>query len=155
MSFNKVILLGNVGKDPTVNSNGNGKIGSISVATTRRYKANGERQEETEWHYVTVFGPQAEFTEKYVRKGSQILVEGRLRTRKWEANDGSTKYRTEIVCENISFVGGTNKSANSQDGRAEYKRQSSYDKSQQHRPMPVNNGITDQFGNRMDEDIPF
>lgn len=155
MSFNRVILMGNVGRDPEVNDRGNGKVGTISLATTRRYKdTNGERQEETEWHQVTVFGHQAEFTERYVKKGAMLLIEGRLRTRKWQTEDGQQRSRTEIICESIQFAGKPVSTGTTEEARKEYRqqapRQSAYQANAAHRPMPINNGIGE-----MDEDIPF
>jgi len=107
-SVNKVILLGNVGRDPEVRYSANGDaIANLSIATTERWKdkASGEMQEKTEWHRLSVFGRKAEVISEYVRKGSSLFVEGRLQTRKWTDKDGNDKYTTEIVVDNFQFVG--------------------------------------------------
>jgi single-strand DNA-binding protein len=104
-SVNKVILIGNVGKDPEVRRLQNGDpVVSLSLATseTWRDKASGERKEKTEWHRVVVFGEGlARIAEQYVRKGSKLYVEGKLQTRKWTDKDGVEKYSTEIVLDNF------------------------------------------------------
>ena len=100
-SVNKVILIGNLGRDPEVRSTQDGaKIVQLSVATSENWrdKASGERKEKTEWHRVVIFNDRlAEVAEKYLRKGSKIYVEGQLQTRKWTDKDGAEKYTTEVV----------------------------------------------------------
>jgi single-strand DNA-binding protein len=100
-SVNKVILIGNLGRDPEVRSTQDGmKIVQLSVATSEswRDKASGERKDKTEWHRVVIFNDRlAEVAEKYLRKGSKVYVEGQLQTRKWTDKDGAEKYTTEIV----------------------------------------------------------
>lgn len=100
-SVNKVILVGNLGRDPEVRSTQDGmKIVQLSVATSEswRDKASGERKDKTEWHRVVIFNDRlAEVAEKYLRKGSKIYVEGALQTRKWTDKDGAEKYTTEVV----------------------------------------------------------
>src|SRR3954451_15143919 len=106
---NKVILVGNLGRDPEVRSLPSGQpVASFSVATSRRYKdREGQRQEQTEWHNVVCFGRQAEIAGQYLTKGKQVFVEGRIQTRSWDdKNSGEKKYRTEIVCENFQMLGG-------------------------------------------------
>ena len=106
---NKVILVGNLGRDPEVRSLPSGQpVASFSVATSRRFKdRDGQRQEQTEWHNVVCFGKQAEIAAQYLTKGKQIFVEGRIQTRSWDdKNTGEKKYRTEIVCENFQMLGG-------------------------------------------------
>lgn len=107
-SVNKVILLGNLGRDPeTRYSPDNAAITNVSIATTRRYKdSSGQQQEETEWHRVVFFGRLAEIAGEYLRKGRPVYVEGRLRTRKWQDKEGNDKYTTEIVAENMQLLGG-------------------------------------------------
>lgn len=100
-SVNKVILVGNVGRDPEARfaQNGN-KVVNLSIATSESWKdkASGERKEKTEWHRVICFNDRiADVLEKYVRKGSKIYLEGSLQTRKWTGNDGAEKYTTEVV----------------------------------------------------------
>ncbi len=99
-SVNKVILIGNLGRDPEVRSMQNGgKVANISIATseTWRDKASGERKEKTEWHRVVIFGNLAEIAEKYLKKGSKVYVSGSLQTRKWTDQSGAEKYTTEVV----------------------------------------------------------
>jgi single-strand DNA-binding protein len=100
-SINKVILVGNLGKDPEVRSAQDGsKIVSFSVATSEswRDKVSGERKDRTEWHRVVVFNPNlAEICEKYLHKGSKVYVEGQLQTRRWQDQSGIEKYTTEVI----------------------------------------------------------
>ena len=100
-SVNKVIIVGNLGRDPEVRSFPNGgKVVNLSIATseTWRDKASGERKERTEWHSVAIFNePLAKIAEQYLRKGSTVYIEGQLETRKWQDQSGADKYTTEVV----------------------------------------------------------
>ena len=104
-SVNKVILVGNLGKDPEVRRMTSGEpVVNLSVATSEswRDKASGERKEKTEWHRVVIFNKNlAEVAEKYLRKGAKVYVEGQLQTRKWTDKDGAEKYSTEVVLQNF------------------------------------------------------
>jgi single-strand DNA-binding protein len=104
-SVNKVILVGNLGKDPEVRRTTSGDpIVNLSIATSEswRDKASGERKEKTEWHRVVIFNKNlAEVAEKYLRKGSKVYVEGQLQTRKWTDKDGAERYSTEVVLQNF------------------------------------------------------
>lgn len=104
-SVNKVILVGNLGKDPEVRRMTSGDpVVNLSIATSEswRDKASGERKEKTEWHRVVIFNKNlAEVAEKYLRKGSKVYVEGQLQTRKWTDKDGAEKYSTEVVLQNF------------------------------------------------------
>ena len=105
---NKVILVGNLGRDPEVRSTTSGQpVATFSLATNRRWNdRQGNRQEETEWHQIVCWGRQAEVAGEYLRKGKQIYVEGRIQTRSWDDRQtGEKKYRTEIVCENFQMLG--------------------------------------------------
>jgi single-strand DNA-binding protein len=106
-SVNKVIIIGNLGRDPeTRYMPDGGAITNISVATTDKWKdKNGEMQEKTEWHRVAFFGKLAEIAGEYLKKGSQVYVEGRLQTRKWQDKDGQDKYTTEIVANQMQMLG--------------------------------------------------
>jgi single-strand DNA-binding protein len=106
-SVNKVIIIGNLGRDPeTRYMPEGGAITNISVATTESWKdKNGEKQEKTEWHRVAFFGKLAEIAGEYLKKGSQVYVEGRLQTRKWQDKDGQDKYMTEIVANQMQMLG--------------------------------------------------
>lgn len=107
--INKVILVGNLGNDPEVKYMPSGSaVANVSLATTDtwRDKQSGDRQERTEWHRVVFFGRLAEIAGEYLRKGSQIYVEGRLQTRKWQGQDGQDRYTTEIVANDMQMLGG-------------------------------------------------
>jgi single-strand DNA-binding protein len=106
-SVNKVILVGNLGRDPeTRYTAGGDPITNISIATTDSWKdKNGEKQEKTEWHRVAFFGKLAEIAGEYLKKGSQVYVEGRLQTRKWQDKEGQDKYTTEIVADRMQMLG--------------------------------------------------
>ena len=105
-SYNKVIIVGNLGRDPEVRSMQSGdKVANLSIATSERWRdREGNSQERTEWHRVAIFGRVAEIAEKYLRKGSKVLVEGRLQTRKWQDQSGQDRFTTEVV---VSGFGGS------------------------------------------------
>ncbi|GAB6846716.1 single-stranded DNA-binding protein [Paraburkholderia kururiensis] len=108
-SVNKVILVGNLGADPEVRYLPSGDaVANIRLATTDRYKdrASGEMKEATEWHRVAFFGRLAEIVSEYLKKGSSVYIEGRIRTRKWQAQDGTDRYSTEIVADQMQMLGG-------------------------------------------------
>lgn len=108
MSVNKAILVGRLGSDPEVRSTQSGtSVANMSLATNRYWKdQSGQRQEETEWHRVVVFGRLAETCGEYLSKGRQIYVEGRLQTNEWEDRDGVERRTTEIVANNVQFLSG-------------------------------------------------
>ncbi len=105
---NKVILIGNLGKDPEVRYLDNGvAVANFSLATTENYKnKEGERVSQTEWHNIVLWRGLAEVAEKWLKKGSSVYVEGKIRTRKWEDKDGNTRYSTEILGDNMTMLGG-------------------------------------------------
>ncbi len=108
MSLNKVMLIGNVGKDPEVRHLDSGvATTTITLATSETYtdKTSGQRVTNTEWHNVVLWRQLAELAEKYIRKGSQIFVEGKIRTRSWDDKDGQKRYTTEIVADNVRLLG--------------------------------------------------
>lgn len=113
MSVNKVILIGHLGADPEMRYTQSGTaVGNLRIATNETWTdKSGQRQERTEWHRVVTFGRTAENVGKYLKKGRQIYVEGRLQTRDWEDRDGNKRYTTEIVASNITFLGGGGKGA--------------------------------------------
>jgi single-strand DNA-binding protein len=107
-SVNKVILVGNLGRDPETRYMPDGAaITNVSVATSFAWtdKASGEKKEETEWHRIVFRGKLAEIAGEYLKKGSQVYVEGRLRTRKWQDKDGQDRYTTEVVAERMQMLG--------------------------------------------------
>ena len=108
--INKVILIGNVGQDPEVrytgDANNGAKVATIRLATTERYRdRSGNLQEHTEWHSVVVWRNQADVVEKYVRKGTQLYIEGRLRTRSWDDQNGNKRYATEVMADTLQLLG--------------------------------------------------
>ena len=145
-SVNKVTLIGNLGRDPEIRYSQQGlAVCNFSIATTDYWtdKNSGERQEQTEWHRIVAFGKQAETLEKYLSKGSQVYVEGKLQTRKWE-KDGQDHYTTEIVVSNFQFLGGKGEQGQQQ-SQSQPKQQDNQAQSQGHQgqgPIP-------------DDDIPF
>jgi single-strand DNA-binding protein len=112
-SVNKAILIGNLGADPEVRYlPSNDAITNIRIATTEQWKdKGGEKQERTEWHRVVFFGKLAEIAGEYLKKGSQVYVEGRIQTRKWQDKDGQDRYTTEIVAEKMQMLGARGSSA--------------------------------------------
>jgi len=106
-SVNKVILVGNLGKDPEIRyTNGSVPVASFSLATTEYYKdKNGNRQEITEWHNIVAWRNLAELAEKYLKKGKQVYVEGKIRTRNWDDKDGNKRYTTEVIADNFVLLG--------------------------------------------------
>ena len=117
MSFNRVFIMGNVGGDPEVRSvQGGAKVANLRVATSEKYKdRSGNAVENTEWHNVVVWNKPAEFVEQYVRKGSLVLVEGKLTTRQWTDQQGQKRYSTEVKCESIQLIGGPKKNERDDD----------------------------------------
>eukprot|EP01029_Cantina_marsupialis_P028607 TRINITY_DN776756_c0_g1_i1.p1 TRINITY_DN776756_c0_g1~~TRINITY_DN776756_c0_g1_i1.p1 ORF type:complete len:109 (-),score=24.37 TRINITY_DN776756_c0_g1_i1:24-350(-) len=103
MSLNKVTLIGHVGANPEINEANGKKVANLSLATTETFKKGEEKVEETEWHRLVVWGKLAEIVEQYIKKGSHIYIEGRLRTRSWE-QDEIKRYTTEIIVSEIKFL---------------------------------------------------
>lgn len=120
-SVNKVIILGNLGRDPEMRYTPSGSaICNLRVATTRNWKNkdSGERVEETEWHSVVMYDRQAEIAGEYLRKGRPVYIEGRLKTRKWQDKDGNDRYTTEIVGETMQLLGGRDEAGGGGGGRS-------------------------------------
>ena len=138
-SINKVILVGNLGRDPEVRYTQNGNaVANLNLATNEVWNdKSGQRQERTEWHRIVVWGKQAEIAKEYLSKGRQIYVEGSLQTRQWEDKDGQKRYTTEIRCQRFVMLGGRG------EGRSE-----SVGGSEPEPEMPPDMSYSD-------EDIPF
>jgi single-strand DNA-binding protein len=103
---NKVILIGNLGKDPELRYTQNGTaVANFTLATTDSWTKDGETQERTEWHTIVAWAKLAEICGQYLTKGRQVYIEGRIQTRKWEDRDGNTRYTTEIVAQNMQMLG--------------------------------------------------
>lgn len=105
MSINKVIIIGRLGKDPEVRSAGNATLANFSIATTESWKdkSTGEKKQVTEWHNIVVWKQLAEIASKYLHKGDQVYIEGKLKTRSWE-KDGITRYATEIIGDTLTML---------------------------------------------------
>ncbi len=124
--INKVILVGNLGQDPEVRYMPNGNaVTNMTIATTESWndKQTGERQEKTEWHRVVMFRKLAEIAGEYLKKGSQVYIEGKLQTRKWQDNNGNDRYTTEIVANEMQMLG-------SRAGGGQYQNQGQNNQSQ-------------------------
>ncbi|MGK4442653.1 single-stranded DNA-binding protein [Yersinia enterocolitica] len=163
--INKVILVGNLGKDPEVRYMPNGgAVASITLATSEswRDKATGEQKEKTEWHRIVLFGKLAEVAGEYLRKGSQVYIEGALQTRKWQDQSGQDRYTTEVVVN----VGGTmqmlgGKQSDSQGAQSQGRQQSGPQHNQQQWGQQHAQGQqqathqTNEPPMDFDDDIPF
>ncbi|OGT78596.1 MAG: single-stranded DNA-binding protein [Gammaproteobacteria bacterium RIFCSPLOWO2_02_FULL_56_15] len=148
--INKVILVGNLGNDPDVRyTAGGAAIANISVATTESWKdkETGEQQDKTEWHRVVFFGRLAEIVAEYLRKGSQVYVEGRLQTRKWQDKEGHDRYTTEIVAGEMQMLGGR--------GGGGGQNLDQTPDSSQARPGNNRQNATPPAEDFVDDDIPF
>jgi single-strand DNA-binding protein len=148
---NKVILVGNLGKDPETRYMPSGSaVTNLTLATSESWKdkQTGEAQERTEWHKIAMFGRLAEIAAEYLRKGSQVYIEGKLRTRKWQDKEGKDRYTTEIVADEMQMLG-------SKGGGAGASAPPAASGSQQ-RPAAVNDSV-DSGGppGDFDDDIPF
>ena len=140
---NKVILVGNLGKDPEVRYMPNGNaVANITLATTESWKdkTSGEQQEKTEWHRIVMFRRLGEIAGEYLKKGSQVYIEGKLQTRKWQDNTGNDRYTTEIVANEMQMLGGRGGG-----GSASFSQDSA---PAQSAPQPAAAG-------EFDDDIPF
>ena len=144
MSVNKVILLGRAGQDAQVRMVGENKVATFSLATTEKYKDSktNEWKENTEWHNIVCWRHTADIAEKYITKGKEIYIEGKLRTRSWEDQSGNKKYVTEIVAETVQLLG-------KPEGHAAPQPATSYaPQRQQSKPLPP-------MGDPDDGDLPF
>jgi len=119
-SINKVILIGNLGRDPEVRYTTSGTaVANFTLATTDRWSdsASGERKEKTEWHRIVVWAKQAEIAGEYLRKGKQVYVEGSLQTREWTDRDGNKRYTTEVNCRNFQMLGSRQDAGHTPEGQ--------------------------------------
>ena len=157
-SVNKVILIGNLGRDPEVRTFQNGgKVVNLRIATSENWKDRntGERREKTEWHSVAIFAePLGRVAEQYLRKGSKVYLEGQLETRKWQDQSGADRYSTEVVLRpyrsELTMLDGRGESGGAGGGSPSYDdRGGDYGTSRQ--PEPAGGG----FGGEIDDEIPF
>jgi single-strand DNA-binding protein len=119
--INKAIIVGNLGQDPELrHTSGGTAVCNFSVATSRKYKAKDETwKEDTQWHKIIVWGKQGESCAEYLSKGRQVYVEGRIENRSWEDKEGNKRYTTEIVADNVKFLGGKDGGGGKSGGRGE------------------------------------
>ncbi len=162
MSVNKVILVGNLGQDPEIKyTSNNDAICTLSIATseTRKDKQTGEKKQTTEWHRVVFFGDLAEIAGKWLKKGSTVYIEGKLRTRKWQDQQGNDRYTTEILSDTLRMIGGkkegsdTEESAQSQQPTPTYKNKEEYERAKVE--ASKNMSSQPQSASFEDDDIPF
>lgn len=161
-SVNKVILVGNLGRDPEVRYSPDGAaICNVSIATTSQWKDknSGERREETEWHRVVFYNRLAEIAGEYLKKGRSVYVEGRLKTRKWQDKDtGQDRYATEVVADQMQMLGGRGDSMSDGGYDAPASRPSRPAPQQQQsapqQPQRQQSSMAPNFAD-MDDDIPF
>jgi len=163
-SVNKVILVGNLGRDPEVRYSPEGAaICNMSIATTSSWKdkATGEKREETEWHRVVMYNRLAEIAGEYLKKGRPVYLEGRLKTRKWQDKDtGADRYSTEVVADQMQMLGGREDGGGASYGGGGYNDAPSRPQQQRapaQRPAPQQRPAPSQAANLadMDDDIPF
>lgn len=148
--INKVILVGNLGADPETRYMPSGKpVTNIRIATSESWtdRQSGDKQERTEWHAVVLFEKLAEISAEYLRKGSQVYIEGSLRTRKWQDKEGKDRYTTEIVARDMQMLGGRG-GAGSSGGGGEYAERKPVERNAP--PAAAETSDTD-----FDDDIPF
>lgn len=153
-SVNKVILLGNLGRDPELRFMPNGDaVCNFSIATTDSWKDKaGEKQERTEWHNIVMYRKLAEIAGEYLKKGSSIYVEGRLQTRKWQTKEGQDRYTTEVIADSMQMLGGRNSAVQSDKSSDEnFNQGSSPIKNQANTSNESSPTSFDEF----EDDIPF
>ena len=151
-SVNKVIIVGNLGKDPETRYAPSGDaVTNIVVATTETWKdkASGEKREATEWHRVVFFGKLAEIAGQYLKKGSQVYLEGKLKTRKWQDKDGQDRFTTEINADEMKMLGSKG-DGQQQEGQRPQQTQQRPPANTQRQPQGPAGGFSD-----FDDDIPF
>ena len=151
MSLNKVMLLGRLGRDPELKNLPNGNaVCNMTVATSESWMKDGQKQEKTEWHRVVVYGKVAENCSKYLHKGSQVYLEGKIQTRSWDDQNGGKKYATEVIAQTVQFLDG--KPKNDQQGNYQQPAQPQQPRQpqqpQQHNSRPPQEDYTAN-------DIPF
>lgn len=147
MSVNKVILVGNLGKNPEMRyTQGGAAVANMTLATTERFTdKSGQKQEQTEWHRVVAFGKLAEICGQYLTKGRQVYFEGRIQTRQWQDQQGQKRYTTEIVATNMQMLG----------SRGERSEQAPAGQPDHAATVPPDDSVTADFGGGPDDDIPF
>ncbi len=160
-SVNKVILMGNLGKDPEVRFMPNGEaVCNFSIATSFSWKdKNGEKQERTEWHNIVMYRKLAENAGEYLKKGRPVFIEGRLQTRKWQTKEGQDRYTTEIIAESMKLLGGRDSSEQSSSNSSPTQNQPPSQGHDEFNQAPQRTGAASQevatnFDD-FEDDIPF
>ncbi|MDA0670346.1 MAG: single-stranded DNA-binding protein [Proteobacteria bacterium] len=155
-SVNKVILVGNLGKDPEVRFMPNGDaVCNFSIATTDSWKDKaGERQEKTEWHNIVIYRRLAEIAGEYLKKGRPVYIEGRLQTRKWQTKEGQDRYTTEIIADSMQMLGGRDSAAPQENSGVEEKPKDDFDQTPK-RNNQVEQSNTGSAFDEFEDDIPF
>ncbi|MBT3918501.1 MAG: single-stranded DNA-binding protein [Nitrosomonadales bacterium] len=150
MSVNKVILVGRLGQDPDVRYMPNETaVCNFSLATSSSYKdKTGERVDQTEWHRIVMFGKVAEIAKEYLKKGSQIFIEGRLQTRKWQTKEGQDRYTTEVVAATMQMLGSKDSASGGSESSDQQKNQPSNE------PTKAPSPAVESF-DQLEDDIPF
>lgn len=152
-SVNKVILLGNLGRDPELRFLPNGDaVCNFSIATTDSWKDKaGEKQEKTEWHNIVMYRKLAEIAGEYLKKGRPVYLEGRLQTRKWQTKDGQDRYTTEIVADNMQMLGGRDAGAQTS-SKSDYNQEPVKNDSA---PKATDSNAAASSFDEFEDDIPF
>lgn len=147
MSLNKAMLIGNAGQDPEVTQTDNGKVATFNLAVTEKYKdKNGERQERTDWIKIVAWRNSADIVEKFIKKGSPLFIEGKIRVRSWADKEGKKMYVTEVIADNIQLLGRKDAQPAQQSSQPAAP---SYENNYGSTPMPLeDNGPAD-------DDLPF
>lgn len=151
-AVNKVILVGNLGRDPEIRYTPEGAaVCSVSIATTRQWKdkTSGEKREDTEWHRIVFYDGLAKIVGEYLKKGRSIYVEGRLKTRKWTDKDGIERYTTEVIAEQMQMLGGSRDGGG---GETEFDAEAS---TRAPARAPAAKTVSSSNFAEMDDDIPF
>ena len=166
------MLIGNVGRDPEVRyldgQSGNAKVATFTLATTERYRdRNGETRENTEWHNIVAWRSTADVVERFVKKGTQVYIEGRIRTRSWDDQNGNKRYTTEIIADNLQLLGKKTENPGAQPGGYQQPAQSyqqpgyaqpalpSYQPQQQTFAQPQQAQPQNIADDMPDDDLPF
>lgn len=148
-SLNKAMIIGRLGQDPDVrHTEDNTPVANLSIATSQRYKdSSGEWKEETEWHRVVLWAKLAETAQEYLKKGSQVYIEGNIQTRKWEDKEGTTRYTTEIKAYTMTMLG-AKETSNSSGAKAPHPAGSDSES------LDSSNDLNEDFDD-LDDDLPF
>ena len=154
-SVNRVILIGNLGRDPEIRKTPSGaSVCSFSIATTEKFTdKQGQKQEETEWHNIVAWNKQADIMAQYLSKGSSVYIEGKLKTQSWDDN-GQKKYKTDVVVSNFQFIGGTKQGGSQEQSQGQNgggfgsPQQNGFNQPQQHQQQP-------QFQQPQQSEMPF